>query len=161
MKEETYSFSLKVFDSIAALNSDDALLLNEAIKATAGSYSPYSRFRVAAAAMLQNGKIVTGTNQENASYPAGICAERVLLSAVSSLFPNEAVSAIAITYLNEKGESNHPISPCGLCRQSLLEYERRQQCAIRLILGGTEGKVLVIDKASLLMPLAFTGDELQ
>ncbi|MDR0791799.1 MAG: cytidine deaminase [Chitinophagaceae bacterium] len=161
MKEEAYSFSLKVFDSIAELNGEDALLLNAAIIATAGSYSPYSQFRVAAAAMLQNGKIVTGTNQENASYPAGICAERVLLSAASSLFPNEAVSGIAITYLNEKGESNHPISPCGLCRQSLLEQERRQQCAIRLILGGAEGIVVVIEKASLLMPLAFTGDELQ
>jgi cytidine deaminase len=161
MKKEEYTFSLNVFDSIAALDDEDALLLNEAIKATANSYAPYSQFRVAAAAKLQNGKIITGANQENASYPTGICAERVLLSAASSLFPNVAISTIAITYQNETGESNHPISPCGLCRQSLLEYENRQQSAIRLILGGAEGKVFVIDKASLLLPLAFTGDELQ
>jgi cytidine deaminase len=85
----------------------------------------------------------------------------VLLSAASSLFPNIAINTIAITYQNETGESNHPISPCGLCRQSLLEYENRQQSAIRLILGGAEGKIFVIEKASSLLPLAFTGDELQ
>ncbi|HVM89269.1 MAG TPA: cytidine deaminase [Puia sp.] len=161
MMKEEYKFLFEVFDSIAELNDDDAMLLNEAINATVYSYAPYSRFRVAAMAKLENGKIVAGTNQENASYPAGICAERVLLSTASSLYPGIAVQTIAITYQNENGKSNHPISPCGICRQTLQEYEHRQKSAIRLILGGMKGKVFVIAAASSLMPLAFTGDELQ
>ena len=161
MNKTEYKFSFDVFDSIDELSESDALLLSEAKKATQHAYAPYSRFRVAAVAKLANGKVVTGANQENASYPAGICAERVLLSSASSQYPGIAIAAIAVTYNNENGESDRPISPCGICRQSLQEYEHRLKSPIRLILGGMIGKVFVIPKASSLMPLAFTSDELK
>ena len=161
MHKADYTFSFEVFDSIDELAEEDAFLLNEAKKATAHSYAPYSRFRVAAVAKLANGKIISGTNQENASYPAGICAERVLLSTASSLYPQVAIETIAISYHNENGESDHPVSPCGICRQSLQEYEQRLKSPIRLVLGGMKGKIYIIPHSSLLMPLAFTNTELK
>jgi cytidine deaminase len=161
MKKEEHKFSVDVFENVNELPEEDAFLLKEARKATRFAYAPYSRFRVSAVAGLANGKIISGTNQENASYPAGICAERVLLSSASSQYPGVAIETIAISYENENGGSRHPISPCGICRQSLQEYERRMKHRIRLILSGQEGKVYVINEASSLLPLAFTGDELK
>ncbi len=161
MNKTEYIFAFDVYDSIDELSEQDAFLLKEAKNATEHAYAPYSRFRVAAVAKLANGKFVAGTNQENASYPAGICAERVLLSSVSSQYPGIAIETIAVTYDNINGESNHPISPCGICRQSLQEYEHRLKHPIRLILGGMTGQVYIIPRASLLMPLAFTIDELK
>ncbi|MEI9954748.1 MAG: hypothetical protein WDM90_00185 [Ferruginibacter sp.] len=111
-------------------------------------------------AQLQNGQTVTGTNQENASYPVGICAERVLLSTAATLFPNVAIDSMAISYDNTNGKSNHPVSPCGMCRQSLAEYETRVKQPIRLILSGQEGKVFIIKKASQLLPFSFGGEDL-
>lgn len=160
MIRNEYSFFFEIYDSETELSADDNSLLQEARRAIDKSYAPYSQFRVGAAARLAKGGIVSGANQENASFPAGICAERVLLSAVSSLYPGLAIDTIAISYENDNGPSEHPISPCGICRQSLQEFERRVQHPIRLILGGREGKVYVIPKASWLMPLAFTSDEL-
>ena len=125
------------------------------------AYAPYSHFNVGAAALLTDGKIVTGTNQENASYPVGICAERVLLSAVASQYNNAAIETIAISYNNLNGASKHPISPCGICRQSLAEYEERTRQPIRLILSGLEGEVYVIEKAQYLLPLSFNADDMQ
>src|SRR5580658_130133 len=140
MKKELRLF-YEEYGSDKELAADDAALLAAARAATIHAYAPYSHFRVGAAARLVNGKIVTGTNQENASFPAGICAERVLLSAVSSLYPDVQIESIAVSYLNEQGQSNRPISPCGICRQSLQEYENRMERSIRLILGGAEGKI--------------------
>jgi cytidine deaminase len=91
----------------------------------------------------------------------GLCAERVLLSSVSSLYPKIPIESIAISYQSGNGDSDHPIAPCGICRQSLQEYEMRVAHPIRLILGGMEGKVYVIPKASTLLPLAFTSEELK
>ena len=149
------------FDGPAHLSAPDAELLSIARMATGNAYAPYSGFSVAAAARLSNGEIVTGTNQENASYPAGICAERVLLSAVASQFSGSKISAIAVSYNNRNGGSDQPVSPCGICRQSLVEYERRNGDAIRLILSGQSGPVLVIESAADLLPLAFTNEELK
>jgi cytidine deaminase len=102
-----------------------------------------------------------GTNQENASYPAGICAERTLMSVASTLFPNVAIQTIAISYDNLKGKSDHPISPCGICRQSLVEFQQRTNHPIRIILGGMEGKVQVIENAANLLPFSFSADDLK
>ena len=112
-------------------------------------------------ARLINGEIVTGTNQENASYPAGLCAERVLLSSITSRHSCVAVETIAVSYNNMKGKSSTPISPCGICRQSLAEYQQRTQNAIRMILSGMEGKILIIENVSQLLPLAFTSQDLK
>jgi cytidine deaminase len=160
MESQVYSFSYEAYHSLEQLAQDDAILLLEARKVSNVAYAPYSHFRVGAVARLAGGKIITGTNQENASFPAGICAERVLLSAASSLYPDRPIEAIAISYQQDKGRSNHPISPCGICRQSLQEYEQRFNHPIRLILGGLEGKVYVVPKAGFLLPLAFTKDEM-
>ena len=160
MKKESLVFSYSVFDSIDELPPEDASLLRKAMQVTANAYAPYSHFYVGAAAQLDNGEVVTGSNQENASFPVGICAERVLLSSISSQFPNVSIRAIAISYKSDEVKSDHPVAPCGICRQTLQEYEQRLHHPIRLILGGEKGKIIVIEKASELLPLAFTSEEL-
>ena len=160
MKKQAYNFEFEVYDSMESLPEKDAWLLGEARKVTQHAYAPYSHFQVGAIARFANGEIVTGSNQENASFPIGLCAERVLLATAASLYPNVAIETIAISYHNDNGESDHPISPCGICRQSLLEYESRVNHSIRLILGGMEGKVYVIDKAAMLLPLSFSAEDL-
>jgi cytidine deaminase len=161
MEKKDYHFNFTSYASERELPDADRILVTKARKATSLAYAPYSNFRVAAVAQLSNGEAVTGTNQENASYPVGICAERVLLSAVSSLYPNISIETIAISYDNINGESNRPISPCGICRQSLLEYEERSGQSIRLILSGKEGEVVVVEKAAQLLPLSFGGEDLK
>ena len=161
MNKEEYQFSYDVYNSIDELNEQDAWLVNEAREVTAAAYAPYSNFNVGAVAKLVNGEIVAGTNQENASYPVGICAERVLLASAASLYPNIAIDTIAISYDNTRGASSHPISPCGMCRQSLVEYEERVKKPIRLILSGLDGKVFIIQKANLLLPLSFGSVDLK
>jgi len=161
MKENKIEFKYEIYNDISELTKEDAWLLNEAREATSLAYAPYSNFQVAAVAKLANGEIVAGSNQENASFPVGLCAERVLLSSISSLYPKVAVDAIAISYQSANNGSNHPIAPCGICRQSLNEYEARMNHPIRLILGGMEGRIFIIPNAGMLLPLAFTSQELK
>ncbi len=155
-----FEFNFDVFHSIDELPEADAILLKGAIEATKNAYAPYSNFHVAAMARLSNGEYISGTNQENASYPVGICAERTLLSAVSAIYPKQPIEAIAITYDNLNGLSDHPITPCGICRQTLVEYETRTHQPIRLILGGMTGEVFVLDTAKNLLPLSFSSDDM-
>ncbi len=161
MVKQELKFTIEVYDSSDELNDDDAFLLSEARSVTQFAYAPYSNFQVGAVAKLVNGEIVSGTNQENASYPAGICAERSLLSAASSNHPGVAIETMALTYNNLKGESDTPVSPCGICRQSLSEFQNRFQKPIRVILSGMKGKVQIIDNAGYLLPLAFTSENLK
>lgn len=156
------SFEYEVYTSSDQLSKEDAFLLQQARSITAQSYAPYSKFHVGAAALLTNGEIITGTNQENASYPVAICAERVLLSAVSSRFPGAAVTTMAISFHNHKNnKSRHPISPCGMCRQALVEHQFHFGQTIRLILSGQEGEVYLIKDASSLLPLGFTAEDMK
>ena len=161
MDHQKYSFEFEVYNSIDELSKDDAQLLREAQDVTKDAYAPYSNFHVGAMAMLANGKTIAGTNQENASYPVGICAERVLLSAAASVYPGVPVQTIAISYECDNVKSNRPISPCGICRQTLVEYENRFQHPIRLILGGKEGKIYIIPKAGMLLPFGFSGEDMK
>ena len=160
MHEKKYEFSYHVFDSIEQLPEEERTLLQQAREVTAHSYAPYSHFHVGAVALLANGKTVSGSNQENASFPVGLCAERVLLGAVSSLYPSVPIQKIAISYNGEGHANDRPISPCGICRQSLQEYESRTKSPIKIIMGGMKGPVFVLENSSLLLPLAFTSDEL-
>ncbi len=160
MKEENYNFTFKVYDSIDELEDEDAWLLREAQEVTSHAYAPYSNFRVGAVAKLANGEIVAGSNQENASYPVGLCAERVLLASASSLYGKVPIESIAISYQSDTSASNHPIAPCGICRQSLQEYETRMQHPIRLILGGMEGRIYIIPSATFLLPFSFTSQDM-
>ena len=161
MKENKFEFNYKVYENISELPEEHQWLLNEAREVTSNAYAPYSKFQVGAVARMANGEIVAGSNQENASFPVGLCAERVLLASVSSLFPRIPIDTIAISYKSEHQKSDHPISPCGICRQSLQEFEGRVSHPVQLILGGMEGPVYVIDSASRLLPLAFTSEELR
>lgn len=161
MNREESNFSYDVYNSIEELELADATLLKAAREVTANAYAPYSKFHVGAVAKLVNGELVSGTNQENASFPVTICAERVLLSAADSFYHNVAIDTMAISYHNLNAESNRPISPCGMCRQSLVEYEERFKHPIRLILSGQEGKVFIIQKSSMLLPFSFKSTDLK
>jgi cytidine deaminase len=161
MKENKFEFNYKVYDNISELPEEDQWLLNEAREVTSNAYAPYSNFQVGAVAKMANGEIIAGSNQENASFPVGLCAERVLLASISSIYPRIPIEKIAVSYKSEHQKSDHPISPCGICRQSLQEFESRVNHPVQLILGGMEGPVYVIDSASRLLPLAFTSEELR
>ena len=130
MQEKKFEFSYKVYADVTELPEEEAELLREAREVTEQAYAPYSHFQVGAIAKLTNGEMVAGTNQENASFPVGLCAERVLLATVSSIFPKVPVKTIAISYKNDGHKSDHPISPCGICRQSLQEFENRTGCLL-------------------------------
>jgi len=160
MKKD-YLFSYSTYPSSDLLSEEDKQLLQEARKAVDKAYAPYSNFRVGAAALLKSGDIVSGANQENASFPAGICAERTVLATVSSIYKNTAIIKMAISFFNGTGKSNYPISPCGVCRQVLLETIHHTGQPIQLILGGLEGEIIIIDDASMLLPLSFTSDDLK
>ncbi|RYG42246.1 MAG: cytidine deaminase [Chitinophagaceae bacterium] len=160
MKQQ-FSFNYEVYNSSDELPERDRQLLEGARETTKRAYAPYSNFLVGAVARMKNGKLVEGTNQENASYPVGICAERVLMSAASSLFPGEGIETLAISYNNKNGESSHPVSPCGICRQSLLEFESRGGSPIRIVLSGLTGKVIVLDNAGLLLPFSFGSKDME
>ena len=161
MKKVQQSFEYLQCDDLQFLAPEDAALLVHARQSVIHAYAPYSKFRVAAVVKLDNGETVTGTNQENASYPVGICAERTALSAASSLHPGVGIEAIAVSYQNEQGESTVPISPCGICRQTLAEYEQRQHKPIRIILGGQTGPVWLINSALDILPFSFSGDSMK
>ncbi|MFY0254458.1 cytidine deaminase [Chitinophaga sp. 30R24] len=160
MEKKSLHLEFMVYEDISSLDDADAWLLKEAREVTAHAYAPYSRFQVGAVIRLVNGEIIAGTNQENASFPIGLCAERVALASAASVYPNVDIDTIAVSYHNLNGDSSYPISPCGICRQSLLEYEGKQDTPIRIILGSLNGKVFVIERANDLLPLSFTGEML-
>jgi len=160
MKEQLLSLTYHVFSDLSELSGDDAALLKAAREATVHAYAPYSHFNVAAVAKMESGKLLSGTNQENASFPAGICAERVLLSAVSSIYPGEAITTMAISYNGELNNSKRPLAPCGICRQSLSEFEMRFNKPLRLILGGMRGEIFIFSSVSDLLPFQFSKDDL-
>lgn len=160
MQLKEVQFSVEVYGAAAELAAEDAALLAAAGEVAKVAYAPYSNFFVGAAAKLANGTIVTGTNQENAAYPAGICAERTLMSAAATQYPGIGIQTMAISYHNRNGESTKPISPCGVCRQVLAEFEERTSQPIRLILGGLSGEVYIIHTAKALLPLTFTSGDL-
>jgi cytidine deaminase len=160
MNAKKIQIDYEVYQDITELAPEDAALLAAARQITAQAYAPYSHFRVGAAARTEKG-IVTGTNQENASYPVGICAERTLLSTASSIFPGLPIEVMAVSYDNENGDSSEPVSPCGMCRQALLEYEGRGGRPMRLILSGQKGEIIVLKSVSDLLPFAFSEKQLK
>lgn len=138
------------------LTDEEQGLLKRAITATACSYAPYSHFHVGAAVLLQNGQIIEGCNQENVSYPAGICAERSAIYAAGAQYPDTPIRMLAIAARNEEGELlKEPISPCGICRQVMIETEKRHQTPLHILLYGSD-RIFVIEGVKQLMPLAFT-----
>lgn len=138
------------------LSESDRRLVDAARGMTRKSYAPYSLFSVGAAVLLDNGKIVTGSNQENAAYPSGICAERTAAFYANANYPDARFTAIAIAARDTSGEEvAEPISPCGACRQVLAEYEQLASHDVKVILAG-RGNIYVLPSVKSLLPLAFT-----
>jgi cytidine deaminase len=131
-------------------------LLNHAEAALETSYSVYSGFRVGAAILLENGAIVLGSNQENIAYPSGMCAERVALFGAGTQFPNVAIRAIAITAESVHGELTEPVTPCGSCRQVMIESEIRQNTPFTVIMSHLNGKVWTTSSVAQLIPFYFS-----
>ena len=149
---------VKVFDKVSELSKEDQELVKKAGEAIQQAYAPYSNFKVGAGILLQDGKIVTGSNQENASFPVGLCAERVALASKAANYPKENIKAIAVSVENKIADS--PASPCGMCRQALLEAELSQGHPIRLLMKGPSDEVYVIDSVKQLLPLHFSSRNL-
>jgi len=152
--------SFESYESRSELESIDQELLESAAMALKNAYAPYSKFKVGAAIRLENGIIVNGTNQENAAYPSGLCAERVAVFYASSQYPSQRIVSIAITVVSDNKVIEKPVSPCGACRQSLLEYEVKFNYPIRLIMSGEKGKVIISPSVLNLLPLAFNNSDL-
>ena len=159
--QQKFEFEYDLLDNSSQLSSLDQELLEAAKKATETAFAPYSHFKVGAAARLSSNAILIGSNQESASFPVGICAERALLNTVGSQFPQEKIQTIAISYEPVGKPSVEPISPCGMCRQSLLDYENRFQSPIKIIMAGMSGKVMVLQSATYLLPFGFDGSILK
>lgn len=155
--QQKFEFEYDLLESANELSSADQELLEAAKKATQTAYAPYSHFKVGAAARLSSNAIIIGSNQESTSFPVGICAERALLNSVGSQLPLEKIQTIAISYEPVGKPSVEPISPCGMCRQSLLDYENRFQSPIKIIMAGMSGKVMVLQSAAHLLPFGFDG----
>ena len=149
------------YDLPAELSEPEQNLLLEAKRTMKNAYAPYSHFQVGAAVLLDNGVIVAGNNQENASYPVGMCAERVAIFAAGAQFPGTGIKAIAITARSDEFHLDKPVTPCGACRQAISEYEHRYSAPIRMIFQGETGKVLVTDSIVHLLPYQFTAEDLR
>ena len=142
------------FCQMEELSEDDQRLVNKAIEATRNSYAPYSNFHVGACLRTADGMEMIGANQENAAFPSGLCAERSAIFAAQSQHPESAIVALAIAARNEEGLMATPVSPCGACRQVILEMEDRYQCDVKILLYGTDG-IYVIPNVKTLLPLHF------
>lgn len=145
------NYLLVQLDELTTLEQE---LVKKAIDATQNSYARYSNFHVGAACLLENNQIIIGANQENAAFPSGLCAERTAIFAAQANYPDQPVIALAIAAKNINGLLKTPISPCGACRQVILEIEDRYQRPIRILLYGTEG-ILVFDSIKDLLPFSF------
>ncbi|GAK36225.1 MAG: cytidine deaminase [Bacteroides graminisolvens] len=159
MKELTITAVLNVY-KFEELTEADRTLLQAAMDATKRSYAPYSKFSVGAAARLNNDVIVTGTNQENAAYPSGLCAERTTLFYANSQYPDQAVATLAVAARTERDFLDAPIPPCGACRQVILETEKRFNQPMRILLYGKE-EVYEVKSIRDLLPLSFDGSEME
>lgn len=158
MKHLEIKTEVKVYDSPAELTSEEQLLLQRAKEALQQAYAPYSNFHVGAALLLDDGTVVKGSNQENASFPLGLCAERVALANKAANFPQQKVKALAVSV--ENALARGPASPCGMCRQALLEGEVHQGSPIKIFLKGNACEVYEIDSVKQLLPLPFTSKNL-
>jgi len=155
MKKLKIETSLEVFESTSELSNEVADLMGKASEARNKAYAPYSNFLVGAAILLDNGEVITGNNQENASYPSGLCAERTAIFYAGSKFPNAKIKIMAMTAGPTNQAATSPIPPCGACRQSISEYEVKQKVPIEIYFMGTSGKVVKSDSLANLLPLGF------
>ncbi len=147
---------LEEYDNISLLPPDSQALIERARAACNHAYAPYSGFLVGAAVLLETGEIVTGSNQENASYPCGLCAERVALFSAASRYPSVALTKLAVTAMKKGQNTYQPVAPCGACRQVISEYQANQDPPLELIMEGTNGSLMVAASIDMLLPMTFS-----
>jgi len=155
MKEISITSSFLVFDTLNELPNDIQNLMNEAVEIRKKAYAPYSQFRVGAALLLDNGKIILGSNQENAAYPSGLCAERVAIFHAGAVYPEAKILKMAITAASDNNQTTAPIPPCGSCRQSIAEYEIKQDTSIEIYFMGEIGSIYKSESLKNLLPFMF------
>lgn len=146
---------VEVYDDRNELPEWISKLLAQAEEAATRAYAPYSHFQVGAAVQMDNGEVITGSNQENAVFPCGLCAERTAAFAASAKYPDVPFKAIAITAINPEAPLAKPVSPCGSCRQALYEYEQKFNNHMEVILAGQSGPVFVFHSVEDLLPYTF------
>lgn len=155
MKEISVTSSFTVYDNLKDLSSEIQDLMHQAVEIRKKAYAPYSQFRVGAALLLDNGKVVLGSNQENAAYPSGLCAERVAIFHAGSIYPESKILKIAITAASDTNQTKAPIPPCGSCRQSIAEYEIKQDMPIEIYFMGEIGEIYKSASLKNLLPFMF------
>ncbi len=155
MEKITVNTSAILYSNISELPIEDVTLMEKAVEAREKAYAPYSKFNVGCAVLLENGTIVLGSNQENAAYPSGMCAERVAIWKAGADYPNIQIKKIAITASSSNMKLDKPVGPCGACRQSLFEYEFKQKSPIKVIFMGEVGKVIETPSLVSLLPFSF------
>lgn len=155
MKDIIISTQFSAFESVQELPNEVQNLMSQAVEVRKNAYAPYSKFRVGAALLLDNGKIVLGSNQENAAYPSGLCAERVAVFHAGSNYPEAKILKMAITAASDTNQTTAPIPPCGSCRQSIAEYEIKQNAPIEIYFMGEIGAIYKSASLKNLLPLMF------
>ncbi|MFD0932475.1 cytidine deaminase [Psychroflexus salinarum] len=155
MIQKQINTTIEIYDSVTELPGEIQKLMQSAVEARESAYAPYSKFMVGAALILDNGEIVKGSNQENASYPSGLCAERTAIYAAGANYPNQKIKVMAITATSAKHDVLEPIAPCGACRQAIAEYEQKQEEPVEIYFTGSKGKVIRVKALLDILPLAF------
>ena len=155
MKDITITTQFSSFDNVAELPADVQDLMAKAVSVRKNAYAPYSKFRVGAAILLDNGEIVLGSNQENAAYPSGLCAERTAIYYTGANYPDATILKMAISAASDTNPTLSPIPPCGACRQSIAEYEFKQNQPIEIYFMGESGAIFKSDSLKNLLPLTF------
>lgn len=152
--------AFQYFKSIDELDAESKYLAHKAKEVLGNAYAPYSKFHVASAVLLEDGTIVTGTNQENAAYPSGLCAERVAVFAANSHYPEKKIKKVVIVARKKNHKELSPAASCGACRQVLLEAETRQEKSFQVIMLTQDNEWVITPSAASLLPFAFTKDNL-
>ncbi len=155
MKEVKIETTLEIYEDVNQLPDGVQKLMSEATKARESAYAPYSNFKVGAAILLDNNEIIMGSNQENASYPSGLRAERTAIYYAGAKYPDAKMILMALTASSNKQTTDKPIPPCGACRQAIAEYEIKQDQPIEIYFMGATGKVVKSNSLANLLPLVF------
>lgn len=155
MSNQQYQFQYRMHAHWNELSPQDVMLIKDAFKAMDKAYAPYSRFKVGASVLLETGEVICGSNQENIAFPSGLCAERVALNFVGANYPGITINTLAVVAQGELMPEEQWLSPCGGCRQVMLESENRQTTPIRVILVNQDQRTMIIETVKDLLPFGF------
>lgn len=153
--EKNITIKYEHIPTVKSLSDTDQKLIKEAEKAVKNAYAPYSKFKVGAAVLLDNGEVVIGNNQENIAFPSGLCAERVALFAAGANYPNQEVVKLAIASKGDLVDKDQFLSPCGACRQVMAEVSMRQDKSFEIMILNNDGSILIFKEIKDLLPFIF------